>query len=208
MPSASITRIEDVGDRTIALKFETPTDFEAFPGQFILIRATINGEEETGYYTISSPDVRGTFETTVAVSPDGTLGPWLAERSVGDEITVEGPFGEIQYTGEDNAIVIASGPGIGPAIGIGERAIAAGRDVTIVYDGSQPPHTKRLNGLERDGAVIVTAEDLKRATKDVDISNGEIFVFGFEGFVERAGTALTEIGIDTSNVAIENFGPE
>jgi ferredoxin-NADP reductase len=208
MADATITRIESVGDRTVAVEFETPTDFEAFPGQFVLVRATIDGEEETGYYTISSPDVAGTFEITVAVSSDGTLGPWLAERSVGEAITVDGPFGQIRYSGETDAIVIADGPGIGPAVGVGERAVSDGRAVTIVYAGSQPPHAERLEAIERNGAVVVTSEDLEDAMHEVDLSNGEIFVFGFESFVERVSTAFAEVGIDTDDVEIENFGPE
>lgn len=208
MPDVAITDIEDVGDRTIAIELETPTDFEAFPGQFVLVRTTIDDEDETGYYTISSPDVAGTFEITVAVTPDGTLGPWLADRSVGDEITVEGPFGTIQYRGENDAIVIAGGPGIGPAVGIGERAVASERDVTIVYDGSHPPHARRLDRLERNGAVVVLTEDLRKATAEIDRSDGEIFVFGFESFIERAETALVDAGVDPENAAIESFGPE
>lgn len=207
MTEATITRIESVGDRTIAVAFETPTDFEAFPGQFVLVRATIDGADETGYYTISSPEVAETFEITVAVSPDGTLGPWLAERSVGDEITVEGPFGEVQYAGEEDTIVIASGPGIGPAVGIGERAISGGRDVAIVYGGHQPPHARRLDTLESDGAAVIIAEDLGSAMTDVDFSAGAIFVFGFEGFVKRVQTTLSEISVDIDDVEIENFGP-
>ena len=208
MSDVAIARIEDVGDGTIAFELETPADFEASPGQFVLVRAEIEGSEETGYYTISSPDVAESFEITVAVTPDGTLGPWLADRSVGEEITVEGPFGTVQYSGESDAVVIAGGPGIGPAVGIGERAIASGHDVTIVYGGRNPPHAGRLEALERDGATVVTSEDIESATSGVDLSIGEIFVFGFADFVERVDAALTERGIDTDDVEIENFGPE
>lgn len=208
MTDVAITRIEDVGDRTIAIELETPVGFEAFPGQFVLVRATIDGKEESGYYTVSSPDVTDTFEITVAVSPDGTLGPWLSRRSVGDEITVEGPFGEIRYSGESDAIVIASGPGIGPAVGIGERAMSADRDVTIVYGGINPPHAKRLTALEEDGAVVVISADIETAVEGIEFTTDETFVFGFEGFVKRVDTALTDAGLDTDDVEIENFGPE
>lgn len=208
MPDVAITGIEEVGEQTVAIELETPNDFEASPGQFILVRATIGGEDEKGYYTISSPDVAGTFEITVAVTPDGTLGPWLADRSVGDEITVEGPYGTVRYTGADDAIVIAGGPGIGPAVGIGERAISSDHDVTILYGGDQPPHARRLDELERNGATVVTAENLEKATRDIDFSDGTVFVFGFENFVERVETELSEIGVDSDDVEIENFGPE
>lgn len=208
MTDVAITRIENVGDQTVAIEVETPTDFEAVPGQFVLVRAMINGNEETGYYTISSPNVTETFEITVAVSPDGTLGPWLAQRSVGEKITVEGPFGDVQYSGESDATVIAGGPGIGPAVGIGERAMSAGHDVTIMYGGVNPPHAQRLTALEEDGAAVIISTDVQTAVEDLEFSGNTTFVFGFEEFVEQVEDAFSEASLNTDDVEIENFGPE
>ncbi|WP_423747440.1 FAD-dependent oxidoreductase (plasmid) [Haladaptatus sp. SPP-AMP-3] len=205
MPASRITRIEDVGEQTVAIEVETPTEFEAHPGQFVLVRATIDGEEATGYYTISSPDVEEIFEMTVAVDPDGTLGPWLVERTLGEEITVEGPFGDIRYTGDANALVFARGPGIGPAVGIGERATEAGHDVTIVHGGNRPPHRKRLADLEERGATVVLTDDLVGTAESV--SAAQAYVFGFQGFVEEVKDALVAAGVDLADVEMESFGP-
>lgn len=208
MPDMTISRLEEVGEKTIALELEIPSDFKAFPGQFVLVKALIDGEEETGYYTISSPEVEETFETTVAVDPNGTLGPWLAERTVGNTITVEGPFGNIQYTGDEDVLVFAGGPGIGPAVGIGERAQQEGKNATIVYGGSNPPHAERLAALGEGEATVVLSTDLSAAIEDIEISTETVYVFGFEDFVEEVGKALSESSIDISNVEIENFGSE
>lgn len=208
MPELPIRRLEDVGDRTIAIEVETPADFEAYPGQFVLVRATIDGEEEeTGYYTISSPDVEDTFEITIAVDPDGTLGPWLAERTLGETITVEGPFGDIQYSGGGDALVFARGPGIGPAVGIAERAVGADRNATVVYGGSEPAHADRLAELEDRGVALVLSDDLTAAVDSLEVAESETYVFGFRGFVEETKDALTDSGVDLDDVAIESFGP-
>jgi len=207
MPSLPITRTETVGERTVAIEVETPADFEAYPGQFVLVRATVDGEEETGYYTISSPDVAGTFEMTVAVDPDGTLGPWLVERTLGEEITIEGPFGDIQYTGESDALVFARGPGIGPAVGIAERAREFGHDVTIVHGGPNPPHGKRLAMLEDRGATVIRSEDLDSTVESLVPESAPTYVFGFQNFVDETKAALTAAGIDLDAVEIESFGP-
>lgn len=208
MSKLSITRLEDVGNHTIAIEVETPNDFEAYPGQFVLVKGDIDGEEETGYYTISSPTVEETFEMTIAVDPDGTLGPWLSERTLNEEITVEGPFGNVRYTGDSDAFVFAGGPGIGPAIGIAESAMNAGHDVTIVYGGNNPPHERRLNAIERDGATLVFSNDLKAAVDSLELSTAETYVFGFQSFVEDVKTALTEADVDLEDIEIESFGPE
>lgn len=209
MPELEITRLEDVGDRTVAVEVETPADFEAYPGQFVLVRATIDGEEEeTGYYTISSPHVEDTFEMTVAVEPDGTLGPWLAERTLDEAITVEGPFGDVTYEGAGDALVFARGPGVGPAVGIAERAVAAGRDATVVYGGTEPAHAERLDELEERGIALVLAEDVAAAVDSLEFAGVATYVFGFEGFVEETREALSSAGVDLDDVEIENFGPE
>lgn len=208
MVELHITRLEDVSNQTIAIEAETPPDFEAYPGQFVLVRATIDGAEEGAYYTISSPDIEDTFEMTVAVDPDGTLGPWLAERTLGEAITVEGPFGDIKYTGDDDALVFAGGPGIGPAVGIAERAREAGHDATIVYNGSQPPPGARLTALEENGATVVLSDHLDAAIESLDVSDTETYVFGFQAFVERTKNALDEANILLEDAEIGSFGPE
>lgn len=208
MPELEITRIDDVGDRTVAVELQSPPEFEAYPGQFVLVRADLDGEEETGYYTISSPGVEDTFEMTVAVDPDGTLGPWLADRSVGDAIRVDGPFGDVQYVGDRDAVVLAGGPGIGPAVGIGERALEHGRDVTILYGGSSPAHRNRLDALSADGGTVVVDEDLDAGVDAVGFSTATVYVFGFEGFVEEARRVLSSAGVDPADAEIESFGPE
>lgn len=211
MPQLPITRLETVGPETIAVEVETPASFDAYPGQFVLVRATIDGEEESGYYTISSPSVDGRFEMTVATDPDGTLGPWLHGRTLTDELVVEGPFGNVKYTDDGDVVVFASGPGIGPAVGIAERAVETGHAATVVYGGSEPPHGRRLTRLEADGATVVLTADLAAAIESLataELEEAQRYVFGFQGFVDEARTALTDAGVDLDDVAIEGFGPE
>lgn len=207
MPNTNIRSLKSVGDSTIAIEVETPSGFKAFPGQFVLVRATINDEEKTGYYTISSPNVEERFELTVAVDPDGTLGPWLANRTLNETISVEGPYGDIQYVADSDALVFARGPGIGPAVGIAERARNAGRDATIVYGGNRPPHKRRLNDLESNGAQVILTDDLTATIAGLDLSISNSYVFGFQEFVEDVKTALSTNEVDQTIVEIESYGP-
>ncbi|MFC6723984.1 FAD-dependent oxidoreductase, partial [Halobium palmae] len=108
-----VTAVDSVGPDTVALTFESPAEFEAEPGQFVKLSATVDGEEYARFYTLSSPDVEGTFEVTVGVSEDG--GPFsrhLADLDVGDELGVSGPFGSDHYEGESRVVVLAGGPGV------------------------------------------------------------------------------------------------
>jgi ferredoxin-NADP reductase len=205
MPQVTVAAVEEVGTRTVALELETPEGFDAEPGQFLLVRATVDGVEETGYYTLSSPDVDETMEVTVEYVPEGTLAPWLAERSAGDEIEIEGPFGDVRYTGEGDAVVLAEGPGIGPAVGIAERARREGNDATVVFWGEEPPHRDRLDALEDDGATILVVESLRDASDAlVRAGDATVYVFGFESFVRDAKTVAEGVGVD--DICAESFG--
>lgn len=207
--SVPVTAVESAGDDAVAITFESPPVFDGSPGQFVRLAAEIDDEIVQRFYTLSSPDVEETFEVTVAIDPEGSLGPWLAAREPGDEVTVSGPFGNHFYEGEASVVVIASGPGIGPAVGIGERAIRDGGDVAIVYPAGHPIHRERLDALADAGAVLVTFEDdLDGAIADaLDAVPGTPFVYGFEGFISAAAHALRDAGIDTDDAKIESFGP-
>lgn len=208
MPQMRISRLENVGQQTAAIGLETPEDFEGHPGQFVLIRAVIDDDEETGYYTISSPNTDETFEITVATDPDGTLGPWLAERTLGEKISIEGPFGDVQYTGDDDVLIFAGGPGIGPAVGIAERAQNTDHNATIVYDGTEPPHQSRLAELEEQQAKILLTDDLNTILNSVDLSTSKMYLFGFQKFIEEVKDLLSATEVDIDSVEIESFGPE
>lgn len=209
MPAVAIERVREVGPDTLAITFEAPAEFDAHPGQFVLVRADVDGEEESGYYTLSSPEIVERFEVTVAVDPEGTLGPWLADREVGSTVDIEGPFGEVYYEGDDDVTVLAAGPGVGPAVAIGERARSAGQAATVCYRTDAPVHADRLDALrDADATVELLAgdADLADALGTVEV-HGEVYVFGFAGFVEEARDALTAAGVDDDDVHVESFGP-
>ena len=209
MPHVSVADVEEVGQDTVAIEFETPDGFEGEPGQFVSVQATVDGVEEAGYYTISSPRVSDVFEVTVAVDPEGALGPWLADREAGDEVEMNGPFGDVQYTGHEPVVVLAEGPGIGPAVGVGERAREADQGATLVYYGEEPPHRARLDTLEGDGATVVVTESFHEVADALgSVTDEGVYVFGFEQFVKDAKDAVDDAGVDQESAHIESFGPK
>jgi ferredoxin-NADP reductase len=209
MPQVTVAAVETVGPDTVALELRTPSGFDADPGQFVLVRGTVDGVEETGYYTLSSPDAEETMEITVEAPPEATLAPWLAARKPGDAVEIEGPFGDVRYAGEGSVAVLAEGPGIGPAVGIAERARRAGHDATVVFVGADPPHADRLDALVADGATVEVVESLEadaavEALAAAGDAGATIYAFGFESFVRSATAATERAGID--DLRAESFG--
>lgn len=210
----SVTAVDSVGPDTVAITFQSPDEFAAEPGQFVKLSATVDGEDYARFYTLSSPNVTDTFEVTVGVSEDG--GPFshhLATLEVGDELGVSGPFGSDHYEGESRAVVLAGGPGVGPAVGIAERALDDGNEAAVVYryDGDAPAHEERLDALREQGAHVVVVDpgaDIGVAVADaLTGDDGEqTFVYGFADFVDDALEAVREAGAEDETAKVENFG--
>ncbi|AGN00478.1 flavodoxin reductase family protein [Salinarchaeum sp. Harcht-Bsk1] len=204
----TVRDVAEVGPDTIAMTLATPDGFDADPGEFVLVRATVDGEELARHYTLSSPTVDDTFEITVGIDPDGDLTPWLAEREPGDTLSVEGPFGTVTYEGDGDVVVLAGGPGVGPAVGIGERARSADHDAAIVYLDGTPAHETRLSTLSNAGASVTVANDEDSFTAAVaDVADvGQVYVFGFKEFCELSLDALEAAGVDPDDALVESFG--
>lgn len=208
MQETPIVSSESVGVDTVAVTLETPADFDGAPGQFVQVSADIDGETESSYYTLSSPTVTDTMELTVAVGGDGTVGAWLADRTPGDTVWFDGPYGNVAYRGESPVLVLAGGPGVGPGVAVGERALPA-HDVTVVYRDDDYVHRDRLDELDAAGATVtyLSPEDAIEPALSAEALDRQVFVFGFDEFVTDATAAIEAAGGDVSAAAVESFGP-
>jgi len=207
--AVTVAAVCDAGPDAIALELESPPGFDARPGQFVKLVTTVDGTEESRFYTVSSPDVTDTFEMTVGIDPDGAVSPYLRELAAGDRVTLAGPFGNAYYDDETAVCVLAGGPGVGPAVGIAERALDDGGEAAVVYRDDRPLHTDRTDALESRGAFVrVLGEDepLTGAVEDALAEGAQVFVYGFEGFLEDALGAVELAGGDPDAAKVENFG--
>ena len=206
-----VTAVRQVGPDAVALDLETPDEFEARPGQFVKLTATVDGEAESRFYTISSPDVEGTFELTISYDPEegGPFSEYLMNITAGDSVTVTGPFGSDFYEGEARVLVLAGGPGVGPAVGIAEAALADGHEVAVVYLDEAPMHEERLSAVSAEGGevfVLADANAVAGAVADVYGDDQQLFVYGFADFLDTATAAVEAAGGTTEGAKIENFG--
>jgi ferredoxin-NADP reductase len=208
-----VVAARDCGPDTVAIEFATPDGFDARPGQFVKLTAEVEGESVSRFYTISSPDVEGSFEITVGYDPEegGPFSEYLLALAPDDEVRVAGPFGSDFYEDESRAVVLAGGPGIGPAVGIAERALAEGHEAAIVYRDDAPVHEDRLATLAAAGAsvyVLGADEPLTEAVGAVVTgeSGEQLFVYGFESFLDAATEAMVAAGAEPDAAKVENFG--
>ncbi|OVE84398.1 FAD-dependent oxidoreductase [Natronolimnobius baerhuensis] len=217
----TVVSVRDVGPETVALDLETPAEFDAAPGQFVLLRA-VPGEGAVDdpddddvverHYTLSSPSVADTFEITVGVDPEGDLSPWLADLEGGETVHIDGPFGTITYDGDEDGdvVAIAGGPGVGPAIAIAEAAHDAGHDAVVIYQDDAPAHRERLEALADDDVPVelVAGDDREALTDAIEthLEAGQVYAFGFDAFVTTVAETIEDAGGDADGAHIENFG--
>jgi ferredoxin-NADP reductase len=205
----TVAAIEDVGEDAIAIEFETPDGFAAQPGQFVKLTLAVDGEDESRFYTISSPDTDDTFEITVGIDPEGTVAPLLPDFEAGDTVSISGPFGDAYYEDESRVLVLAGGPGVGPAIGIAERVLAEGGDVGVVYRDDSPIHRERLDTASDDGAfmrILDGDDNLAGAVRAFGTDDTQVFVYGFADFLDAATDAIGAAGGEPDKAKYENFG--
>lgn len=208
MNEIRIIDTEGVGSQTVALELETPDEFDAEPGQFVLLQGVIDGEKESGYYTISSPTVDDSFQVTVEYDEQAALGLWLSNRSTGESIGVQGPLGDIRYTGGD-AVPIAAGPGIGPAIGITERAVLEGAHATLIYVTEDPIYEERMAQLKSSLAKVNTVRNIENIDRCLPDRTGEydVYLFGYNEFIESVEESVPLVESGSDDVHVERFGP-
>ncbi|GAA0553750.1 FAD-dependent oxidoreductase [Halorubrum ejinorense] len=211
--TATVESVESVGPDTYALRFRAPEGFAAEPGQFVKLGTDIDGESVARFYTLSSPHVGDSFEVTIGIDPDegGEFSAFLADAEAGTEMTLSGPYGDQHYDGEPRAVVIAGGPGIGPAVAIAERALDEGAAAAIVYRADDAAHADRIEALRERGVSVHLLDGDDALTTAVDdvltgAADETVFVYGFADLVADAEAAVDAAGGDADAAKVENFG--
>jgi len=150
----TVVAVREVGTDAVAIEVATPEGFSARPGQFVKLSATVDGESVSRFYTVSSIDTDGTFELTISYDPDegGAFSEYLLSIAPDDPVTIAGPFGSDYYEGEPRVVVLAGGPGVGPAVAIAEGAIADGGEAVVIYRDDDPDPTRTDSRSSRPAA--------------------------------------------------------
>jgi 3-phenylpropionate/trans-cinnamate dioxygenase ferredoxin reductase subunit len=108
-------------------------------------------------------------------------------------------------------VILAGGPGVGPAVGIAERALEDGNEAAVIYRDDEPMHRERLDDLAERGAFVRVLGESEAMTDAVRgaITNAErerVFVYGFAEFLDAATDAIEAAGGAPDEAEMENFG--
>ncbi len=187
--TVTVAAIEPLTDDAVAVSFEIPSQiaraFDHTPGQHLIVRATIDGEDVRRSYSICS--VPGATRPTVGIKhlPGGVFSTFVHERlKVGDVVEVTQPTGDFTLTpkssNQNHYVAIAAGSGITPVLSMIRSVLASEPSsmFTLVYgnkDGGSVMFLDELDALKgRHPSRFVLLHVLSREFHEVELLEGRI----------------------------------
>lgn len=186
-----VKRVTPDAAGSAAITLEVPEALrESFgfrPGQFVTLRATIDGQETRRSYSICSPRQRylqaGEIDIGVKPVEDGVFSRWaVAHLRAGQAIEVMPPDGRFtpRVPGARHRVGFAAGSGITPVLSIMASTLADEPEsrFTLVY-GNQRINTIMFNEALQDlkdryPARVSLIHLLSRQAQEVELLNGRI----------------------------------
>jgi ring-1,2-phenylacetyl-CoA epoxidase subunit PaaE len=187
----AVKRVTPDAAGSAAITFAVPESlrelFDFKPGQFLTLRATIDGHETRRSYSICSPHQRyaDALEIDVGIKPvdGGVFSPWaIANLRPGASIDVLPPDGRFtpRIADAQHRVGFAAGSGITPVLSIVATTLASERDsrFTLVY-GNQRANTIMFNEALQDlkdryPARLSLVHVLSRQPQEVALMNGRL----------------------------------
>ena len=227
-------KIRDVRPETahaVAVTFDADgTDFAWQPGQYLTLRATVDGQDMRRSYSIASLPGQP-VSVGIKHVPGGAFSAWAQGLKAGDLLQVMPPEGRFTLGQESNIVLVAAGSGITPMVSIAAAALARGARVCLIYgnrnhdsimfrqvlDDLKDQYLDRLTLIHilsrepQDVAVLngrITGEKLAAlaAAGAVDLAGADgVFLCGPGDMIDDVCATLNGLGIDQGLVHFERF---
>ena len=186
-----ITRVSPEAAGAVAISFAIPPELQELyrftPGQFLTLKATIDGEQVRRSYSICSSTQRlaAQHEIEVGIKPvqGGVFSNWATRLQPGDTLDVMPPEGRFtpRLTGaRHHRVGWAAGSGITPLLSIISSTLASEPDsrFTLVY-GNQHINTILFNEALQDlkdsyPARLTLIHVFSRQAQEVALFNGRL----------------------------------
>jgi ring-1,2-phenylacetyl-CoA epoxidase subunit PaaE len=146
-PKFNSLKIKDIRhetDECVSIAFEIPesikTEYHYLSGQYLTLRATINGEDTRRSYSLCSSPYENEWRVAVKQVEQGVFSTYAnKELKVGSTLEVMTPMGNFKLASDSSAnksyVLFASGSGITPILSIAKTVLMEepNSDVTLFY---------------------------------------------------------------------------
>ncbi|MGB8275715.1 MAG: 2Fe-2S iron-sulfur cluster-binding protein [Alphaproteobacteria bacterium] len=153
---AEIIANDPMGPTVRRLRLRPLSPFDYRPGQFLNLKIPLGTTRS--YSLASEPSCDRYLELHIRHRENGALSGWVFEKAApGDRVEIAGPFGHSFYVPgkpEQPMLMVATGTGLAPLIGILRDALRCGHTGPIrIYHGS-----RQREGLYLDSALKEVAK--------------------------------------------------
>ncbi len=220
---SKILKTDYINKTTKHITISTPDDFDFYPGQFISIIITINGEELRRPYSIASSPRPNQLDLCIKILPNGKSTPTIAKLNEGDEIDVMGPMGT--FIIKDQSLTkpitfISTGTGVAPFRSIIANLLEYNfeKPITlltgyrynddILYEQAFKELTEKYSNFsyqrilsregDRTGYVQILIDDNLNLESDY-------YICGLKDMVNSVKEHLAEKGIPKENIFFEKY---
>jgi CDP-4-dehydro-6-deoxyglucose reductase, E3 len=217
-----IERSEDV--KTFYIKTDKKIEYEA--GQFVMLKAEIEGKKIGRAYSVASINEDEFIEITFKVC--GEFTKYLNKFKEGDKIICQGPFGHFTLNKNQNKkiVLIATGTGITPIRSMlreiyMKKKMDEFEKITLIY-GSRYLKTLNYNeefttmNVEFDNfeyIPILSREEewkgkrghVQSVVKENIDKESTYYICGLKIMAGEVHKILTEAGVEKNNIIVEGF---
>ena len=233
----TVSAIARTGDDAVVVTLDPPADFPAFaPGQYLTLRATVDGEDIRRSYSICSGLDDGTLRVGIRHIPGGAFSSWACTAlKPGDTVQAMAPagrFGVPVVPGSARVFAaFAAGSGITPILSIVKTVLTRepGSRFFLFYGNRTTAGIMFREELEdlkdRFLSRLSVFHVLSREHQELDILNGRldpekipdllrlmpspdhVFVCGPTAMIEGLESALLDSGLPRKAIHVEWFTP-
>ena len=225
----------------VALSFRIPDDLKdayAFtPGQYLTLRATIDGEDVRRSYSICSPLGCETLDVGVKRIEGGHFSSHALTLLPGDSLEVMTPQGRFTAPvgGSHNYLLLAAGSGITPMVSIARSVLEGEPDSTVTLCYANRTTDSVMFRTEFDDLKdrfltrFLLTHVMDEEAQDVELFNGRldaekletlatrglitpddydaIYICGPQPMIEASSAALKDMGVADEKIRYELFTP-
>ena len=236
-----IAHIDRETTDTSIISFDIPQDlkkeFEFVPGQYLTLRAEIEGEDTRRSYSICSAIGDRYLSVGIKRIEDGVFSNFVMNLNEGDELSVMPPQGRFQAPigGKHHYLMLAAGSGITPILSMTKSVLENEHHshITLCYANKQINSVMFRDEIDDLKDRFLTrfslAHMMTGEVQDVELFNGRldaekletmatkglirpedcdaIYICGPEGMIKGLSVKLIEMGIDESLIKFELFTP-
>lgn len=230
----TVADVETLTDEAVAVTFDVPEDLREIyrfrPGQFLTLRAALDGEDVRRSYSIAAPP-GGPLTVGVKRVDGGRFSGFAQGLRPGARVSVMPPEGRFVCEAGERILLVAAGSGITPMVAIASDALERGAEVTLVYGNRTSGSIMFRRALEalkdRHMGRFALIHVLSRETQDVDLLSGRIdgtriaamagaglidpmgadgvYLCGPGGMIDSVSKGLEALGVPAGRIHSERF---